>query len=240
ALVATQERAWLLLAAQALATRGPALNLTVDGQAVTGNNGPLLRALADGASLSVANKGDAPVRTLTTIAGILSTPDKAEAAGGLTLTRQFKDGKGRPANLKNIRAGDLLVVVLEGKAEQPLAGPLLLIDPLPAGLVVENVRLAGSAQLGDLSWLGTLSEAALVEFRDDRFVAALDGMPDSGNFRLVYLARAVTQGSFTLPSARLDDLIDGSRYARTAAGTLTVLPPAPVAVPATEPAPPAP
>ncbi len=237
ALVATQERAWLLLAAQALATRGPALNLTIDGQAMPGTNGPLLRALTEGASLSVANRGDAPVRTLTTIAGILSTPDKAEAAGGLTLARQFKDGKGRPANLKNIRAGDLLVVVLEGKAEQPLTGPLLLIDPLPAGLVVENVRLAGSAQLGDLSWLGTLSEAALVEFRDDRFVAALDGMPDSGTFRLVYLARAVTQGSFTLPSARLDDLIDGSRYARTAAGTLTVLPPAPVAAPAAAPVP---
>lgn len=240
ALVATQERAWLLLAAQALATRPPALTLTVDGQAVTGN-GPLLRALADGASLSVTNRGDRPLGTLTTIAGILSTPDKAEAAGGLTLSRQFKDGKGRPANLRNIRAGDLLVVVLEGKAEQPLTGPLLLIDPLPAGLVVENVRLAGSAQLGDLSWLGTLSEAALVEFRDDRFVAALDGMPDSGSFRLVYLARAVTQGSFTLPAARLDDLIDGSRYARTAAGSLTVLPPTPaVATPAEPAAPTAP
>lgn len=231
ALVATQERAWLLLAAQALATRPPALNISVGGQTVTGN-GPLLRALTDGAPLSVTNGGEQPLSTLTTIAGILSTPDKAEAAGGLTLSRQFKDGKGRPANLKNIRAGDLLVVVLEGKAEQPLTGPLLLIDPLPAGLVVENVRLAGSAQLGDLSWLGTLSEAALVEFRDDRFVAALDGMPDSGNFRLVYLARAVTQGNFTLPAARLDDLIDGSRYARTAAGSLTVLPPAPVPVPA--------
>lgn len=236
ALVATQERAWLLLAAQALATRPPALNAELDGQTVTGN-GPLLRALTDGTSLSVANRGDQPLHTLATIAGILSTPDKAEAAGGLTLSRQFKDGKGRPANLKNIRAGDLLVVVLEGRAERPMTGPLLLIDPLPAGLVVENVRLAGSAQLGDLSWLGTLSEAALVEFRDDRFVAALDGMPESGNFRLVYLARAVTQGNFTLPSARLDDLIDGSRFARTAAGSLTVLPPTPppppVPVPAT-------
>lgn len=237
ALVATQERAWLLLAAQALATRPPALTLTVEGQPVAGSSGPLLRALADGTGLSITNRGEQPVRTLATTAGILSTPDKAEAAGGLTLTRQFKDGKGRPANLKNIRAGDLLVVVLEGKAEQPLTGPLLLIDPLPAGLVVENVRLAGSAQLGDLSWLGTLSEAALVEFRDDRFVAALDGMPDSGSFRLVYLARAVTQGSFTLPAARLDDLIDGSRFARTAAGSLTVLPPAPMAPAATPPAP---
>lgn len=228
ALVATQERAWLLLAAQAMAMRPPALNIAVDGQAVTGN-GPLLRALTEGVPLSVTNRGDQALGTLTTIAGILSTPDKAEAAGGLALSRQFKDGKGRPANLKNIRASDLLVVVLEGKAEQPLTGPLLLIDPLPAGLVVENVRLAGSAQLGDLSWLGTLSEAALVEFRDDRFVAALDGMPESGTFRLVYLARAVTQGSFTLPAARLDDLNDGSRFARTAAGSLTVLPPAPAA-----------
>lgn len=232
ALVATQERAWLLLAAQSLASRGPALNLTAGGQAVTGN-GPLLRSLTDGTALSVTNRGDQPVNTLTSIAGILTVPDKAEDAGGLTLSRSFKDGKGKPANLKNVHVGDLLVVVLEGRLEQPSAGPLLVIDPLPAGLVVENVRLAGSAQLGDLSWLGTLSEAALVEFRDDRFVAALDSTPDNGSFRLVYLARAVTQGSFTLPSARLDDLIDGSRFARTAAGTLTVLaPPAPPLPPA--------
>lgn len=235
ALVATQERAWLLLAAQGLATRGPALNLTADGQPVTGER-PLLRALTETAALSLRNNGDQTLRTLTATAGILSNPDKAEAAGGLSLTRQIKDGKGRPADLSKLRAGDLLVVVLEGKAEQAGNGPLLLIDPLPAGLVVENVRLAGSAQLGDLSWLGPLSEAALVEFRDDRFVAALDGVPESGSFRLVYLARAVTAGNFTLPSARLDDLIDGSRFARTAAGSLTVLPPAPVAKPAPPPA----
>lgn len=234
-LVATQERAWLLLAAQSLARITPPLSLTVDGQPATGD-GPLLRPLAaDGPGLSVRNDGDQPLRSLTMSAGILSTPDKADAAG-LTLTRQIMDSRGRPANLSRVRAGDLLVVVLEGRAEQPLTGPLLLLDPLPAGLVVENVRLAGSAQLGDLSWLGTLSEAALVEFRDDRFVAALDGIPDSGRFRLVYLARAVTAGTFALPSARLDDLIDGTRFARTAAGTLTVLPPAPPPAPAQAPA----
>lgn len=239
--VATQERAWLLLAAQALATRGPGPAISVGGQPVPADR-PFLRAFpADGSGLIVRNNGEAPVQALVTTAGILTIPDKAEAAG-LTLTRVFKDAKGKPANLSRLRAGDLLVVVLEGKADQPVTGPLLLIDPLPGGLVVENVRLAGSAQLGDLSWLGTLSEAALVEFRDDRFVAALDGMPDSGTFRLVYLARAVTTGTFTLPAARLDDLVDGARFARTAAGTLTVLPQAPLAaspvvVPAAAPAP---
>ena len=48
------------------------------------------------------------------------------------------------------------------------------------------MRLADSGQLGDLSWLGTLSAVNHVEYRDDRFVAALDLKPDQPAFRLVY------------------------------------------------------
>lgn len=218
----TQEHAWLLLAAEAVAGRGGPLNLVINGQAVTGDR-PVIRPLAGGETkLTVRNNGDRPVNSLTATAAILAKADK-EVAEGLSLTRQIMDTKGKPANLSRIRNGDLLVVVLEGKADRPITTPLLLTDPLPGGLVVENVRLAGSAQLGDLSWLGELSDAARVEFRDDRFIAALDGMPESGSFRLVYLARALTPGSFTLPAARLDDLVDGSRFARTASGSLTVL-----------------
>lgn len=219
--VSTQERAWLLVAARALATRGPGINVTVDGQSVTGNQA-LMRALAGADSrIQAKNNGDQPLHVATATAGILSGPDE-EVAQGITLNRQILDAKGKKADLARIRNGDLLVVLLEGKADRPINNPLLLIDPLPGGLVVENVRLAGSAQLGDLSWLGELSDAALVEFRDDRFVAALDGMPEGGTFRLVYLARAVTPGTFALPSARLDDLVDGARFARTGSGTLTV------------------
>lgn len=218
-----QESAWLLMAAQALAGRGPALNISADGQPVPGDH-PLLRPLAGADSkFQVKNNAEQPAYVVSSTAAIMADPDQA-AESGLTLTRQVMDARGKRADLAKVREGDLLVVVLEGSADRPVTTPLLVVDPLPAGLVAENVRLAGDAQLGDLSWLGTLSEAALVEFRDDRFVAALDGLPDGGNFRLVYLARAVTPGSFMLPAARLEDLVDGGRFARTAAGTLTVAP----------------
>ena len=89
---------------------------------------------------------------------------------------------------------------------------------LPAGLEIENVRLADSGQLGDLSWLGTLSAVNHVEYRDDRFVAALDLKPDQPAFRLVYLVRAVTPGDYAMPGAYVEDMYSPNLFARGAAG----------------------
>ena len=93
---------------------------------------------------------------------------------------------------------------------------------LPAGLEIENVRLADSGQLGDLSWLGTLSAVNHVEYRDDRFVAALDLKPDQPAFRLVYLVRAVTPGDYAMPGAYVEDMYSPNLFARGAAGRLVV------------------
>lgn len=219
----TQERAWLLLAANTLAARSGPVTLAQDGKAETLDR-PLLRRVDPEKGLTLGNPGQQPLATQVTASGVPAKP-LPPAANGLALERRILDTKGKPVDLAKVRANDLLVVVLEGKAEQPPAGPLLLVDPLPAGFAIENVRLAGSAQLGDLSWLGPLSDAAHVEFREDRFVAALDLPPDTPDFRLVYLARVASAGTFNLPAARVEDLVDATRFARTPAGTLTVVTP---------------
>ncbi|WP_114395050.1 alpha-2-macroglobulin family protein [Oleisolibacter albus] len=221
--VSTQERAWLLVAADALGARAGGFSLTVDGGSQTFNR-PLLRRIDPAKPPVLVNSSDRPMQTLVSAVGAPKAAPEP-LASGLSLTRSLLDAKGKPVDPAKVPQGEMLVVVLEGKAEVPPRGPLLVTDMLPAGFVIENVRLAGSAQLGDLSWLGPLSDAQQVEFRDDRFLAALDLPADSSSFRLVYLARAVTPGRFALPAARVEDMVDPGHLARTAAGTLTVLAP---------------
>jgi uncharacterized protein YfaS (alpha-2-macroglobulin family) len=88
-----------------------------------------------------------------------------------------------------------------------------VVDLLPAGLELENQNLSdSSASLGDSA--DALKESMMdmqqanikhIEFRDDRFVAALalDGYTPG---TLLYLARAVTPGSYRLPPPQVESM----------------------------------
>lgn len=226
--LSAQERAWLLLAGHELAGRVGPMTIAIDGQAQAPDRALVRRfdptagaATAEGPT--VANIGNVSVNVMISAVGVPATPPGPEEKG-FAFRRQVLDVRGRPVDPAKVRAGDMLVVVLEGEVKAELEGPVVVVDPLPAGLAIENVRLGGSAQLGDLSWLGPLSDAARVDFREDRFVAALEPDPENRSFRLVYLVRAVTPGSFAVPPARVEDMVDPRIFARTAGGTMTIQP----------------
>ena len=61
------------------------------------------------------------------------------------------------------------------------------------------------------------------EFRDDRFVAALDiGPDDKRNFTLAYLVRAVTSGLYRQPAVYVEDMYKPWQFGRGAMGTIKV------------------
>ena len=96
-------------------------------------------------------------------------------------------------------------------------------DLLPAGFEIDNPGLVSSAQLSNFSWLAE-TDAAHLEFRDDRFVAAFD--PDDGecdrNITLAYVVRAVTPGIYAHPAATVEDMYRPQFSARTAMGMMEV------------------
>jgi hypothetical protein len=84
-------------------------------------------------------------------------------------------------------------------------------------------------------WLSTLNDVLMEDARDDRFVAAFDigsqyqskpdpkkPIPPPPSFRVAYIARAVTAGSFAMPAAMVEDMYSPSIAGRTALGTVTV------------------
>ncbi len=75
------------------------------------------------------------------------------------------------------------------------------------------------------SWLGTTFREAKSrrEVRDDRVVTTFDKI-EPGMYRVHYLARATSIGSFVMPPTRIEAMYAPEVYGRTAAGMLTVKP----------------
>lgn len=141
-------------------------------------------------------------------------PTQAPAARGnnLSIERGFYGLDGRPLDLGNLASGQLVLVHLAVRAEERVPDALV-VDLLPAGLELENQNLAQSAaSLDDASsavkeWQKAMQNAAIKhqEFRDDRFVAAVD-VNGYDTTHLLYLARAVTPGSYRVPPPQVESM----------------------------------
>jgi uncharacterized protein YfaS (alpha-2-macroglobulin family) len=119
---------------------------------------------------------------------------------------------GEPLDLSNLQSGELVLVHLAVSAKQRVPDALV-VDLLPAGLELENQNLAqSSASLDDASsavkeWRESMQNAAIKhqEFRGDRYVAALD-VNGYDITHLLYLARAVTPGSYRVPPPQVESM----------------------------------
>ncbi len=147
------------------------------------------------------------------------------AREGFTIGRRYYTRAGQEVNPESIRQNDLLVVVITGEAlEQDEAQQALVVDLLPAGLEIENARLAHGESTTEVTWLPELTETLHAEFRDDRFVAALDleASAERRKFTLAYLARAVTPGVYRQPAVFVEDMYKPWQFGRGALGTVKV------------------
>ncbi|KIC09518.1 PAN domain-containing protein [Leisingera sp. ANG-M1] len=214
----TQEAAWTLMAAHALAQRPEDSGLLVNGQPV---QGPFVRA-AGGLetpelALTAASGRTAEI-TLTT----LGVPEVAPAAGGFgyTIDRSYFTLEGQPLDMQALQAGTRFVTVLQVRPHEKTGARLLVNDPLPAGFEIDNPNLLRSGDLRDLDWLNPV-EAEHAEFRSDRFLAAVD-VRDASPVTLAYIARAVTPGRFHHPAASVEDMYRPAYRARTGAGRVEV------------------
>jgi uncharacterized protein YfaS (alpha-2-macroglobulin family) len=131
----------------------------------------------------------------------------------------------------SLRSGELVLVKLEVTAKRNVPDALV-VDLLPAGLELENQNLANSSaslqENGEAvqNLLNQMQQADIqhIEFRDDRFVAAVavnEGQPVT----LVYLARAVTPGTYQVPQPQVESMyVPQWRATGAASGPLTVTP----------------
>lgn len=221
----TQEQAWLLLAADALLkTERPGLKLTAAGAPLRGRDPATVSPDAGqlAAGVRVSNAGSAPIwRAVSTAGAPLAPP--AAAGEGLAIARHVYDRAGKPLDPAHLKQNDVFIVVLEGKSTLNLFHQAAVSQPLPAGWEIDRVLTEyDSGEGSPLPWLGGLNWAERTEARDDRFFAALDIAAVKYDFRVAFLARAVTPGTFELPGATVEDMYQPRFFARTAWGQTTV------------------
>jgi len=214
----------MLLAARQLGETGP-VRVSVSGRSLPESTEPVyLRfdegQLADGIDLS--NSGDVPLWQGLTVSGVPRDELLAEREG-FSISRAFYTRDGKRADLGAVRQGDILVAVINGEATSGLDHQAMVVDLLPAGFELENARLEGGRDTGELRWLPELTETRHTELRDDRYVAALTLEGRSRRpFTLAYMVRAVSPGTYRLPAVYVEDMYQPTYFARASMERVTV------------------
>ncbi|MCV2867506.1 alpha-2-macroglobulin family protein [Defluviimonas sp. WL0002] len=219
--LSTQEATWALLAAHALAASDTGARFAVNGAPLTG---PLVRMAADtpdnGPAQIIANAGTAEATLTLSVFGVPAAPEPA-GGNGYAITRSWYDLDGKPADTSSVAQGTRLVTVIE---VTPLGGGearLMVDDPLPAGFEIDNPNLIRGGDIAALDWLEPIESPRTVEFRQDRFLAAVD-WTSSRPFRLAYIVRAVSPGNYRLPAATVEDMYRPDFRARSDEGRVIV------------------
>ena len=174
---------------------------------------PLTRNLTAGelSDLRISNTGETPLYLRLDSSGYPQSMPEPHS-NVLNIERQYLDTQGNRRPLSTLKSGELVVVKLNVRANRNVPDALV-VDLLPAGLELENQSLDNSsALLSDGAdaiqvLLAQMQQQDIqhIEYRDDRFVAALAlfaGRPAT----LVYLARAVTPGEYSVPMPLVESM----------------------------------
>ena len=218
----TQENAWLVLAARALAKQLNSISLNVNGETRQGALYRNLRPDDLASSYAVQNNGDGNVQTVVSVNGSPLAPEPA-AESGFKIERSYHTLAGEAADPSKARQNQRFVVVLKVTEPQPQFGRVIIADYLPAGFEIDNPRLVSSGETGALDWIADGAEPVHSEFRDDRFTAAFDRVADASPvFTVAYVVRAVSPGRYVLPQAKVEDMYRPDRFGRTATGAIEI------------------
>ncbi|MDF1608981.1 alpha-2-macroglobulin family protein [Hoeflea sp. YIM 152468] len=219
----TQEDAWMVLAARAITAGNRSISVNVNGRSFAGAYDARLSGEEIAANpLTIVNQGDDPVDAVVTTIAAPVQPLSAGGAG-FSITRSYYTLEGEPASISTVRQNERYLVVLQMREANAWTSRVVVTDLLPAGFVIDNPQLVGSAELGNFAWLGEVS-ASHAEFRSDRFMAAFErGGTSNRDFVAAYVVRAVTPGVYAHPAAVVEDMYRPELAARTATGVLEVL-----------------
>jgi uncharacterized protein YfaS (alpha-2-macroglobulin family) len=138
--------------------------------------------------------------------------------GDLTIERDYYDSKGNQIDASKLNVGDMVLVAIRVYSERR-SPDLLVVDLLPAGLELENQNLSHAIKLDSIIFDGKpasewqkKTNILHQEFRDDRYVAAID-VGYQGTSYLFYLARAVTPGKYMVPAPLVENMYQPDKNA---------------------------
>ena len=181
--------------------------------------------LAGGVKLNNTHKENLYVELSLT-----GNPVKLPAArkDAIELSRKMYAPDGSEISGRALKVGETIIMRLIARTHMG-TGTGMIVDRIPAGLEIENLNIVQGEQMGSVT-IDELNPAEVmkdprikhVEFRDDRFVAAVRFNWDVIN--LFYRARVVTPGKFVVPPLYADDMYRPDVFGQTGGSeVLTVI-----------------
>ncbi len=169
-------------------------------------------------SLNFTNTATIPLFATLVWEGIPERGDLEQEQSKLALKRQFLNEAGEPVDISRIQQGDSFYAAYQVAQEgYEYIDEVALVQVLPAGWEIENLRLLG----GDLpDWASDyiLGQEDYVDIRDDRIMWFFDKYYYS-SYDFIVKINAVTVGEFYLPPALVEAMYN-SDYKATTAGQL--------------------
>jgi uncharacterized protein YfaS (alpha-2-macroglobulin family) len=174
------------------------------------------KAAAKGIRLSSRNDSDLYFSAL--VNGYSAEPPEA-VSNDMQIARNYFNNKGQLVTPESLEEGETLVVHLVLKVDDRNPD-LLVADLLPAGLEPENPALPDSIQLDEIEIEGKTirqwreeNPVKYEEYRDDRYVAAIEVRSWGGSHHLFYGVRAVTPGRYRVPPPFVEDMYAPEEHA---------------------------
>ena len=172
----------------------------------------------------MTNAGALPIYINTVKAGIpLEAPPAA--SDGVRIERGYYTRDGNSVRPDQLVQGESYIVGLTIIPERRLQH-FIITDVLPAGLEVQNPRLAPAQ---DLPIVGEENPQRIwpshLEIRDDRVILAFDDVAVSKRrYVYCYIVDAVTPGSYQQPPLVGEAMYDATTFSRTDSGRVVVHP----------------
>ncbi|GEM77837.1 alpha-2-macroglobulin family protein [Vibrio superstes] len=124
-------------------------------------------------------------------------------------SREYFDTSGKPLSRSSINVGDTVIAKVTVRLKEHI-NRAMLVDYLPAGMVLENPNFTASQEL--LDSLNFVSDSAeMEEFRNDRYVTALN-LRAHRTYHFYYVMRAETPGVSDVPNVFIEDMYAPERY----------------------------
>ena len=221
----TQEKMALFLVGRTLSAGAGSwtANLSAGGKPESlSQKGTYFRALSPAelaTGVKVGNTSGGLIYVELSLSGnpIQQPPSRSDV---IELSRTIYAPDGRVISGRSLQTGETVIVHISARSKTEI-GTGLIVDRIPAGLEIENLNIVSGEQLGTVTIAGKNpgevmknSHIKHVEFRDDRFVAAVrldrSYFANRGNdinvLHLFYRARVVTPGEFIMPPVYAEDM----------------------------------
>ncbi len=223
----TQERAFSFLALgkfmKLAASTNATATITVSGKSVGEfkNEDLVITKGITAGSVSIQTTGNGKLFYFWEMEGLTSDGSFKEEDSYLQVRKTFYNRFGQPLkDLRNVKQNELVVVGISlVNLQRNLVENIVITDILPAGIEIENPRVAS---VPELAWITNNDVPDHFDIRDDRinYFTSISDKPK--NF--YYLARAVSTGNFVMGPVSADAMYDGSYHSYNGAGRMIINP----------------